>query len=259
MPCAPAVELAVAVYSLRHGLPGMNSSHHSLLDLFLLGGPIMWVLLVLSVTGLVLFIERALYLHRGQIRSTQFLEGVKNIVRKRRLVEALTIAEDTPGPVAAIVKAGLLHHEESEAEIRFAVTEAALVEIPALERRIGSLAAIAQAAPALGLLGTVLGLIQSFSRFETEGAYATVDALAGGLWQALITTATGLAIGVAARLGQHFLSARVRALVRDMEWAGNAVMQFLLTERNRTDDETGTDEPAEPAPDAPVPAGNSPA
>ncbi len=234
----------------------MNPSNHSLLELFVLGGPIMWVLLVLSVVGLVLFIERALYLHRGQIRSTQFLDGVKNIVRKRRLVEALTIAEDTPGPVAAIVKAGLLHHEDTEAQIRFAITEAALVEIPALERRIGSLAAIAQAAPVLGLLGTVLGLIQSFARFETEGAYATVDALAGGFWQALITTATGLAIGVGARLGQHFLSGRVRALVRDMEWAGNSLLQFLLTERGASPAGESGEGAAVPANDQPAGAGS---
>lgn len=231
----------------------MTLPDHSLLELFVLGGPIMWVLLVLSVIALVLFVERALYLHRGQIRSTQFLEGVKNIVRKRRLVEALTVAEDTPGPVAAVVKAGLLHHEESEAQIRFAITEAALVEIPALERRIGSLAAIAQAAPALGLLGTVLGLIQSFARFETEGAYATVDVLAGGFWQALITTATGLAIGVAARLGQHFLSARVRALVHDMEWAANALLQFLLTERAGPDDGEAPATEVAPEPTGPAP------
>lgn len=209
----------------------MNLHEHSLLELFSLGGPLMWVLLVLSAVTLVLFIERFLHLHRGQIRSTQFLEGVKNAVRKRRVVEALTIAEETPGPVAAVVKAGLLHHEETEDRIRFAITEAALVEIPALERRIGSLAAIAQIAPVLGLLGTVLGMIAAFQQFEKAGAYATAGALSGGMWQALLTSAAGLAIGVVARLGHHFLSGRVRALVYDMEWVSSELLQFLLTER----------------------------
>lgn len=209
----------------------MQLTERSLIELFNLGGPIMWVLLLLSAVGLVLFVERALFLHRGQIRSTQFLDGVKNIVRKRRVVEALTVAEETPGPVAAVVKAGLLHHADSEEKMRFAMTEAALVEIPVLERRVGSLAAIAQAAPVLGLLGTVLGMIITFQRFELEGAYASAGALSGGLWQALITTAAGLAIGVAARLAHHFLSSRVRALVYDMEWVGNDLMQFLLVER----------------------------
>lgn len=211
----------------------MIPEDYSLLELFSQGGPIMWVLAALSMIGLILFVERALFLHRGQIRSTEFLEGVKNIVRKQRVIEALTVAEETPGPVSALVKAALLHHEESEERIRFAISEAALVEIPALERRVGTLAAIAQAAPALGLLGTILGMIQSFQAMQSSGAYATADVLAGGMWTALLTTAVGLAIGIAARLAHHFLSGRVRALAHDMEWVGNELVQFLLVERRR--------------------------
>jgi biopolymer transport protein ExbB len=205
----------------------------SLLELFKMGGPVMWVFLFLSVVGLVLFIERALYLHRGQIRSSEFLEGIKNIIRKRRLVEALTVAEETPGPVAGIVKAGLLQFEEPEEKIRFSIQEAALVEIPALERRVGSIAAIAQTAPLIGLLGTILGMIQTFYQFEVDGGYAAADVLSGGMWQALLTTAAGLSVGIAAHLANHFLSGRVKALVYDMEWVGNETLQFLLSERKR--------------------------
>jgi len=228
----------------------MNVSDRSLFELFSLGGPVMWVLLGLSVIGLVLFIERALFLHRGQIRTTQFLEGVKNIVRKRRVVEALTVAEETPGPVAAMVKAGLLHYEESEDRIRAAMTEAALVEIPVLERRLGAIGVIAQVAPVLGLLGTILGMIQAYQEFEKGGAYATAGALSGGMWQALLSTAAGLAVGVAARLAHHFLSGRMRALVYDMEWVANDVLRFLVTERGAGGGESPV--PAGPAPAAPV-------
>ncbi|MCC5882857.1 MAG: MotA/TolQ/ExbB proton channel family protein [Halomonas sp.] len=188
----------------------------------------MWVLLVLSVLAMVLFVERALYLHRGQIRSTEFLSGIKNILRKRRLVEALTVCEETPGPVAHVVKAALMHYEEGEERIRFAISEAALVEIPALERRVGSIAAIAQAAPMLGLLGTVLGMITTFGVMQAEGPYVSMAQISGGMWQALLTTAAGLAIAVPAYLAHHFLAGRVRALVNDMEWVGNEIMQFLV-------------------------------
>lgn len=198
------------------------------LTLFDRGGPIMWVLLALSIVAFILFIERALYLHRGQIRSTEFLSGIKNTLRKRRLVEALTLCEETPGPVANVVKAGLLHHGESEEKMRFAIQEAALVEIPVLERRIGSIAAIAVVAPLLGLLGTVVGMINTFSALHAEGAYVNIPMLAGGMWQALLTTAAGLAIAIPAHLAHHFLSGRVRALVNDMEWMGNEIMRFLL-------------------------------
>jgi biopolymer transport protein ExbB len=206
-----------------------------LLDFPLLaqGGPMVGVLLGLGGLGLVLFIERVLYLHRGQIRSTAFLDGIRNILAKGRLVEALTVCEETPGPVAAVVKAALLHAEDDADQLRFYVQEAAVVELPALERRLGAIAAIAQVAPLVGLLGTVLGLIASFTAFE-RGDYVTASALSHGLWQALLSTAGGLMLAIPAHLAHHFLSGRVRAIVRDMEWAGNEIMKYLLTEyRNR--------------------------
>lgn len=188
----------------------------------------MWVLLAFGVALVVLFIERALYLHRGQIRSTAFVSGIKNILAKRRLVEALTVCEETPGPVAAVVKAALLHADEDAEAMRFHVQEAAVVELPALERRIGAIGAIAQVAPLLGLLGTVLGMIATFAAFQRD--YATASALARGMWEALFCTAGGLMLAITAHLALHFLNGRVRAIVRDMEWSGNEIMKYLNTE-----------------------------
>ena len=118
----------------------------------------MWVLLVLGLLCLMLVIERTLYLHRGQIRSTAFISGIKNILAKRRIVEALTVCEETPGPVAAVVKAALLHADDDADTMRFHVQEAAIVELPALERRLGSIAAVAQVAPGLLVTYSLLPL-----------------------------------------------------------------------------------------------------
>ena len=205
----------------------------SFLDLSLLGqgGPVMWVLLALSAVAAVVFVERALYLHRGQIRSTAFLTGIKNILVKRRLMEAITVCEETPGPVAVVVKAALLHHEADESKLRLAVQEAALIELPTLERRMGALAAIAQVAPLLGLLGTVLGMLRAFHAFVTLGGnFATPAALAGGMWEALLATAFGLAVAVPTHLAHHFLRGRVRVLTHDMEWAANEMIRFVIHE-----------------------------
>jgi biopolymer transport protein ExbB len=199
-------------------------------SLFAKGGPIMWVLLVLGFIGVMLFIERVLYLHRGQIRAKAFVEGIKNILAKRRLVEALTVCEETPGPVAAVVKAALLHADDSAEAMRFHVQEAAVVELPALERRLHSIAAIGQVAPLVGLLGTILGFIATFAAFEKGGNYVSANVLSGGMWQALLTTAGGLVLAIPAHLGYHFLAGRVRAIVRDVEWGGNEIMKYLLTE-----------------------------
>lgn len=197
-------------------------------SVFAKGGPVMWLLVLLGLAALILFIERALYLHRAQIRSTEFLDGIRNLLQKQRLMEALTLCEETPGPVAKVVKAGLRHAGEEEQGLRLAIQEAAIVEIPILERRISALAAIAQIAPLFGLLGTLLGMIRTFYWFNQGGNYATPVVLAGGMWEALLTAAAGLAVAIPAHLARHFLAGRVRALVQDMEWSGSELMRFLL-------------------------------
>lgn len=197
-------------------------------SVFARGGPVMWLLVLLGLVAAVIFIERALFLHRAQIRSTEFLNGIKNLLQKDRLMEALTLCEESPGPVAKLVKSGLRHAGDDELAMRFAVQEAALAELPVLERRISALAAIGQIAPLFGLLGTLLGMIKTFWLFNQGGNYATPAVLAGGMWEALLTSAAGLVVAIPAHLGRHFLAGRVRALVQDMEWAGNELMRFLL-------------------------------
>lgn len=191
------------------------------------GGPVMYPLLFVSLLGFVLFIERALYLHKGQIGTQDFLGGIKNLVRKKRLVEALTLCEDTPGPLARIVKSALLHYGESRESIRAAIQSAAIVEIPSIERRVGTIAAIARVAPLLGFLGTLIAALQALYALESfKGDSGVLSRL---LAEALITSATGLGISIMAMLGYHFLSGRVRALVHDFEWVGHDIHEFLVT------------------------------
>lgn len=205
----------------------MTFSYYSV---FAKGGPVMWLLVLLGLVAAVVFVERMLFLHRSQIRSMEFLNGIKNLLQKNRLMEALTLSEETPGPVAKVVKAGLRHASDEEPALRFAVQEAALTEIPVLERRINALAAIAQIAPLLGLLGTLLGMIRTFWLFNQGGNYALAGALAGGMWEALLTAAAGVAVAIPAQVARHFLAGRVRSLVQDMEWVGNELMRYLLLE-----------------------------
>lgn len=192
------------------------------------GGPMMWPLLIVSILGFIFFIERTLYLHKGQIGAAPFLEGIKNLLRKRRLLEALTVCEETPGPLPSVVKAALLNYGQSPERMRAAVEEAAIIEIPALERRIGTIAAIAKIAPLLGLLGTLTALLQAFNRMGEFGPYTDASTFSVQIGQALLTTVIGLAIAVMAHIAHHFLHGRVRAIVHDMEWVGNQILQFLL-------------------------------
>ena len=201
------------------------------------GGPLMWPLLVLSIIGFIFFIERTLYLHKGQIRSNAFAEGIKNLLSKRRVVEAITVCEETPGPIPRVVVAALRNYDCSEQKMQAAVRESALVEIPSLERRIGTLGAIAKVAPLLGLLGTVLALLRAFYTMEAAGPYANAASFSGEVAEALITSATGLSIAILAYLCHHFLFGRVRALVHDMEWVSNDIMQYLQFDLPNVEDQ----------------------
>ena len=183
-------------------------------------------LMFISVVGLVLFIERTLYLHKRQIGIQDFIGGIKNLVRKRRIVEALTLCEDTPGPMARIVKAALLHFGGSRETIRSAIQAAAIVEIPFLERRIGTIAAIARVAPLLGFLGTIVAAVQAL--YNLSAFNSSSEQLFRLLAQALITSAAGIAVSIMAILAHHFLAGRVRALVNDFERVGHDIHEFLL-------------------------------
>ena len=189
------------------------------------GGPVMYPLLFISLLGFLLFVERSLFLHKGQIGTQDFLSGIKNLVRKKRLVEALTLCEDTPGPMARIMKSALLNYGESRETIRSAIQSAAIVEIPTLERRIGTIAALARVAPLLGFLGTLVAAFQALYSWESFNGDSGV--LSRLLAEALFTSASGLAISVMAMLAYHFLSGRVRALVHDFEWVGHDIHEFL--------------------------------
>lgn len=198
------------------------------LSLFKQGGPLMWPLLILGMIGLILAIERTIFLHKGKIRTIEFLAGIKNLLRKRRLVEALTVCEETPAPVASIIKSALINYNQPEEKMVAAVQSAALLQIPYLERRVNTLAMIAKVAPLIGLLGTILALYNSFLILGADGPYANSAIFSIYIAQALITTGTGLFIAIIAWLFYHFLSGRIRALIQDMEWSGHDILQFLL-------------------------------
>lgn len=208
------------------------------LSLFRQGGPIMWPLLLISVLGFIFFVERTLFLHQGQIQVRNFVDGIRNLLAKGRIAEALAVCEETPGPIPNIVKSALLHYEQPLDRIRGAVQSAALIEIPILERRIGTIAAIARVAPLLGLLGTVLAGYDAFFLFQNEGAYANPEEFGGAIARALLTTIAGLSIAVMAHLAHHFLHGRLRAVVHDMESVGHDLLQWIGSMKEKEGSQT---------------------
>src|SRR5947207_4064894 len=138
------------------------------------GGLMLWLILLASAVTVVVFIERFLHFHRAQINSIQFLNGVRNVLKRDNVVEALSICDATPGPVARLVKTAILNRDHGRERVREALEEAGLAEVPRLEEKLNLLATIAQIAPLLGLLGTILGFIQTFSQMQEAGLHAHV-------------------------------------------------------------------------------------
>ena len=196
------------------------------------GGPVIWLILITAATAAVVFIERALFCHRSQINSAEFLNGVRTVLKRGNVVEAIAICDATAGPVARLVKAAILNRENGRDRVREAVEEAGLTEVPRLEEKLNLLATIAQIAPLLGLFGTVIGFIDIFEYINKAESYANMQELSGGIWKALICTAAGIGVAIPAHAGYNYLVSRVNKIVLDMERAAAEIVN-IVTENGK--------------------------
>src|SRR5436305_10580502 len=136
------------------------------------GGVMLWLILLTSAVAVAVFIERFLHCHREQINSAEFLNGVRTVLKRDNVVEALSICDATPGPVARLVKTAILNRDHGRERVRESLEETGLAEVPRLEEKLNLLATIAQITPLLGLLGTVLGFIETFMKLQNDGLKA---------------------------------------------------------------------------------------
>ncbi len=169
--------------------------------------------------------------HRSQINSSEFLNGVRTVLKRDNVVEALSICDATPGPVARLVRTAIVNREKGKEAIRESLEDAGLVEVPRLEAKLNLLATIAQIAPLLGLLGTVLGFIAMFMNLQEAGVYAHLGQMSKGIWQALISAAAGIAVAIPTHAGYNYLVSRINNIVLDMERSATEIVN-ILTETN---------------------------
>jgi biopolymer transport protein ExbB len=190
------------------------------------GGPIMWPLLALSILGVTVIFWRWWALRQARAGVPAFFRDLRATLVKNDVPAAITVCERHGGPVAAIVKAGLLRYDRSSGEVERALQDASSHELAVLERGLPVLATVAMIAPLLGFLGTVTGMINSFEALATVGLNNPA-AVARGISEALITTATGLAIAIPVQMAYNFFVANVNTLVRNMESAAHIVLEAL--------------------------------
>ena len=187
-----------------------------MLEIFQKGGPLMYPILFCSVLALAIFLERLWTFYRFRQGADELVREVNSLLSSQRLAEAVAACQRLDSPLGHVVLAALRASGRSRAEIKEVTEEAGRREAAPLERYLGLLGTIASLSPLLGLLGTVLGMIQAFNVIAIQGV-GTPATLGGGISQALITTAAGLAVAVPTILLHKYLTGRLDRMMLEME------------------------------------------
>ncbi len=186
-------------------------------ELLLKGGWVMIPLALLALIAVYVFFERLFVIQTASKMDPTFLNNVKDLVYQGNVDGAITLCKNTDTPLARILEKGLKRLGKPIKHIEAAIENAAKLEIARIEKNLSTLATISGAAPMLGFLGTVTGMIQAFFKISTAGQNVDPAMLAGGIYEALITTATGLAIGIISYVGYNFLVSRIESIVYHIE------------------------------------------
>ncbi|MCK5037391.1 MAG: MotA/TolQ/ExbB proton channel family protein [Candidatus Sabulitectum sp.] len=195
-------------------------------DLFIAGGNFMWPLLIALIIGIAVAVERFITFSKAKLDVNKFLEQLGGYIRKGDLSGAETLCDRTRGPVSAILRAGLMRRDKGLVDVEKAIESAGSIEMAHLEKGLVVLATVSSVAPMIGFLGTVSGMIRAFGEIA---AAKNVDAslVAGGIQEALITTATGLIVAIPIQMANNFFIAKVGRFITDMEEASMFLVDQL--------------------------------
>ncbi len=203
----------------------MSKFGGTIMELMHEGGIVMWILLAFSIAALAVIVERWLVLRSAKINVNEFLAKLrKALIVNKSLRDAIKICEQYKGPLASIMKAGLLKYGQPKEDIEKTIETAALHEMARLEKRLILLASVANVSPLLGFFGTVSGMIKSFDALAEQGL-SNPGAVAAGISEALVTTAAGLAVAIPVQLAYNYFMNSINKSVRDIETSTNMLLE----------------------------------
>ncbi len=209
-----------------------------LLSIFVKGGFIMYFILASSIVAVAIAIEKFIVLKKAKINVPAFLIKLRGLIKKKDLEGAISYCMQERTPVSNIVKKGLKKIRFGHQRVVEAIESAGRQEISKLEKGLSILASVAGIAPLLGFLGTVTGMIGAFMKIQELQGSANPADLAGGIWEALITTAFGLIVGIPALALYNYFVSKINKMVVDMERISNDLIDMLDdTAKNITNDE----------------------
>jgi biopolymer transport protein ExbB len=195
------------------------------------GGPLVWVLLALGFFGAVCVVERMFYFHRARINVSSLLVGLGVHVRRRAFAEALHEAARAPGPVGRVAHAGLQRYYLERRDLMDVMRETGQLEVPRIEKNIRGILAVALLAPLIGMLGTMLGMVDAFQRVGEQGGASGPTELSAGVMIALITSVVGLTVAVPMYIFYLYFVGRARRLVNRIERAGIEIVHMIADAR----------------------------
>ncbi|MFC2102975.1 MotA/TolQ/ExbB proton channel family protein [Bacteroidota bacterium] len=199
----------------------------NLFEIFIKGGVIMWLILASSIVGLAVVFDRLMFLRKAKINVPAFMVRLRGLIKKKDISEAVSVCMQEKSPIANIIRKGLKKYRFGHDRVKDAIENAGKQEVINMERGLSILATVAGISPLLGFLGTVTGMITAFMTIEDLAGSANPSDLAGGIWEALITTAFGLIVGIIAFTLYNYLVSAVKRLVGDMETVANDVVDTI--------------------------------
>ena len=188
----------------------------SVVEVFNKGGVLIYPLLLLLVWGLVIIVVKWFALRREKIIKPKAVREVERLLLAKKVPEATAYCKQNSAPMTRILEAAILNHDKSEAELKEILEEAGRQEVPKIRSQLTTLGTIASVAPLLGLLGTVLGMIEVFSELSQQ-ANVNASALAGGISEALITTACGMVIAMPTLAFYNYFTSQLQNLIVEIE------------------------------------------
>ncbi len=200
------------------------------LELILAGGPVMYFILLCSLFALAIFIEKMIYFSSINTNVQRLKNRIFSSIKDNKFKEAVTLCDNNQAPIAKILKAGITKNGSSREEIKEAMEDASLFEAPKLEKRLSALATIAHIAPLLGLLGTVMGMTRSFHTIQIRSTSlnpVSPGDLAGGIWEALLTTVAGLIVAIPTYVAYNYCVSRVNRIILEIEHGATELLHLL--------------------------------
>ncbi len=208
---------------------GANENEITLpiLELVIKGGWIMGIIGLLSIIAFYIFFERYFVIARASKEDKGFMNNIRNFIHDGKIESAKALCINNKSPIGRMIDKGLSRLGKPLNDINAAIENAGKLEIAKLEKNVAGLATIAGAAPMLGFLGTVIGMIRAFYDMSMAGNNINIELLSRGIYQAMITTVGGLIVGVAAYIFYNLLVARIQKVVYKLEISATEFMDVL--------------------------------